>query len=91
MNDQFMKGAIISIGVLIILVVLLPVLLDTTPIRPHENDVIVEGYTIVALVCYNCATVFDRSDDWEYINSRIWCNHCVRGIKKREEPYWYGN
>ncbi len=87
MNNQFVKWEIISIGVLfnigmlIILFALLPFVLDTTPIRPHENDVVFDGYTIIALVCYNCSTIFELGEGG-YINGRIWCNHCIEIVGK---------
>ena len=78
MNETFVKIMLWVIGILLVLFILFPILTDKAPIRPHENDVVFEGYAIVALVCYNCTTVFDRSDDWEYINGRIHCNNCIR-------------
>ncbi len=50
------------------------------PIRPHENDVIFEGYTIVGLVCYKCGVDFELGNGG-YILGRIHCNDCYLEMK----------
>ncbi len=85
-----MRKIIVISFVVILLVVFIfssCVDLDKPPIRPHEDDVIFDGYTIVALVCYNCGVTFELGNGY-YISGRIHCNHCYEIIfieKKKEE------
>ncbi len=77
MNNQSVKWMLTGIVVLTILITLLPMLSDTAPIRPHENDVVFDGYTIIALVCYKCGVTFELGSGG-YILGRIHCNNCIR-------------
>ncbi len=69
------KAVLLAIGTFIVLFFFLLAALNTIPIRPHENDVVFDGYTIVALVCYNCGVTFELGNGY-YVLGRIHCNNC---------------